>query len=128
MRSRNGHLAWHTAAAVLSKAFLELLLPYTPDVDVRTVPGVEMNGQATPAYAETALHIAARYGCHESCYFLLKNRASPTAVDSTGRTPLHEAASAGQLTCLRFLLRMGDDPRLSRAQVNAVDEDGWSAL
>jgi hypothetical protein len=89
LRCRKGTNAWHMAAGMLSKAFLELLLPFTPDVDVRTVPGVATDGRA---YARTALHAAAHYGSHECCYFLVKNRASPTAVDSRGMTPLHNAA------------------------------------
>lgn len=59
---------------------------------------------APPAYREGALHRAAQKGKVEKVRDLLALGARVDALDGAGRTPLHLAASAGQLGVMRELL------------------------
>jgi ankyrin repeat protein len=86
-------------------------------------------GEPTVSHSETALHFAAQYGSYENVRYLLKHGADRTAVESRGWTPLHSAALAGQLTCLRVLLGRLGYYKLLPAQVNAQSiNNGRSAL
>ena len=75
----------------------------------------------------TPLHLAMRRG-HEGCLPpLLGAGASPGATDARGRTPLHEAASAGQTAALAALAA-AVPPADMAAAVAVADGDGNTAL
>ena len=97
-------------------------------VDASNVCGTDANGQPTSFHNHTALHQAANSGSHACVSYLLENGALSMATNSHGSTPLHEAALHGRLTCLRVMLGVRDPPFYTPEQVNAVDEDGRTAL
>ena len=73
-----------------------------------------------PLSGDTALHVAASCwhsqssrsagaACVPSIRLLLSRRASVTAVDHYGRTPLHDASESSSLEATRLLLHAGAD-------------------
>ena len=60
------------------------------DVDVRTVPGVEANGQAVHVCNITPLHFACQTGLLQMCKVLLSRGVDRMARDSQQQTPLHQ--------------------------------------
>ena len=63
-----------------------------------------------PSQRRTALHIAARYGCHRAPLVLLDAGAQIDAVDRDGRTALHYAAALivfGEPAMCKLLLSRG---------------------
>jgi hypothetical protein len=81
-----------------------------------------LSNDASPRTGFTALHAAAGRGyldiviwCIESGY------AMPDLEDKEGETALHKAALNGHLPIVKYLLP-------AKADVNARDADGWTAL
>jgi GTPase SAR1 family protein len=73
----------------------------------------------------TCLHHVAKNGNSKLCLELLKNGASPLAINKVGRQPVHYAASEGHVTTLEMLLdHMG--PSAIREPV--ADENGMNIL
>ena len=105
-----------------------MLLPLVSDVDVRTVQGVYPDGQATPVFSSTALHLACQNGQHQMAKALLKRGADRMARDSLQMTPLSWAAEEGHLACAVLLIGQKGRYKLTPAEVNAVDSKGCSAL
>lgn len=81
-------------------AVVETLLGYGADVHVR-------GGRLR----ETPLHFAARVKDGDKCaLMLLKSGAGPNLTTDDGQTPVHVAASNGNLETLKLLLEDGGDP------------------
>jgi len=72
----------------------------------------------------TALDRACDQGHVGMVNLLVSRGADPVASESSGMTPLMMAANTGQLAVVRYLLRV----KAVRANVDAVDIDGWTAL
>uniref|UniRef100_A0A8C9S357 Espin like n=1 Tax=Scleropages formosus TaxID=113540 RepID=A0A8C9S357_SCLFO len=93
-RARNGATPAHDAAATGHLFVLQWLVEHgacsTQDRD---------NAGAT------ALHLAARFGCVEVTQWLLSVGAQAAAETDCGVLPAHFAASKGDLTCLKLLVR-----------------------
>ena len=118
-----GWNALHSSVATANEECFLLLLPHFPDVDVRTQPGASQGSERM-----TALHIACQRGQTEMAKALLRRGASPVAEDGARRTPVHTAAEFGQLSCLIALLGRPGKFKLTRAQVDAREADGGTAL
>jgi ankyrin repeat protein len=128
LNNRMGQSALHSAVLADSEACLELLLPLY-DVDVRTVPGVNIiSGEAMPTFNETALHLACQKGLLPMCKALLSRGADRMARDSDKWTPLHWAARNGHLSCVVMLVGRPGKVRMTPAEVDATDEKGAIAL
>jgi len=59
---------------------------------------------------------------------LLRRGALRTARDCQQRTPLHDAARAGHLSCVAMLLGKHGAYKLTPDEVNAADVGGWTPL
>jgi ankyrin repeat protein len=126
--NRGGNTALHVSVTGASEACFELLLPQY-DVDVRNVPGVDENGEATlPAFNRTALHLACHTGLLPMCKALLSRGADRMARDSEQRIPLHYAAFTGHLSCVVMLVGRPGKVRMTPAEVDAADVVGETAL
>ena len=126
--NRMGRAALHVAVTTASEACLEMLLPVC-DVDVRTVPGVDVrSGETVPTFSWTPLHLACQTGQLQICKALLGRGANRMARDSEQRIPLLYAAHAGHLSCVVMLVGRPDKIRMTPAEVGAADEDGCTAL
>lgn len=91
-------------------AVVETLLGYGAEVHVR---GGKLR--------ETPLHIAARVTDGDRCaLMLLKSGAGPNLATDDGQTPVHVAASHGNLTTLKLLLEDGGDP-MFKSKVRPVE-------
>ena len=121
-----GRNAFHAAVMTASTECFELLLPLM-DVDVRTVPGKDDVGRPVETSNGTALHIACEKGLQSFAKTLLKHDADRMARDNTLMTPLHWAAH-GNLTCVILLVGRPEKPKMSPAEVNAVDANNCTAL
>ena len=73
--SNQGMSAFHICMVTGNEACLELLMPLINDVDVRTLAGVQPDGQAVPLSNQTALHLACQYGQQQMAKALLKRGA-----------------------------------------------------
>ena len=74
-------------------------------------------------FGNTPLNLAARLDT-VACMELLLASASPgdiNAANRKGNTPLHEAASTGNLDAVRLLVK-------NKAQIDLPNRDGWTAL
>ena len=123
-----GRTAFHVCACTGDIECFELLLPLMSDVDVRTVPGVQPNGEPVPILNETPLHFACSLGHQAIAKALLRRGASRTARNSLQRTPLHEACQAGHLFLVALLVGKPGRYKLTPDEVNAADVDGWTPL
>eukprot|EP01125_Pyxidicula_operculata_P009844 TRINITY_DN3243_c0_g1_i1.p1 TRINITY_DN3243_c0_g1~~TRINITY_DN3243_c0_g1_i1.p1 ORF type:complete len:424 (-),score=56.97 TRINITY_DN3243_c0_g1_i1:37-1308(-) len=74
------------------------------------------------SYGETMLHNSAYYGHEELVIWLLQNGANPNSVGiHSGSTPLHSAASGGQIGICAILILYGSN-------VNATTSTGWTPI
>ena len=62
------------------------------------------------------------------CKALLGSGADRMALDSKLRTPLHYAAHNGHLSCVVMLVGRPGKIHMTPAEVDAADENGWTAL
>ncbi|KAG8328790.1 hypothetical protein J6590_101651, partial [Homalodisca vitripennis] len=100
MFDRDNYTPLHIAVESCKPAVVETLLGYGADVHVR-------GGKNK----ETPLHIAARVKDGEKCaLMLLKSGAGPNLTTDDKQTPVHVAASNGNLATLLLLLEDGGDP------------------
>ncbi|XP_066600669.1 serine/threonine-protein phosphatase 6 regulatory ankyrin repeat subunit B isoform X2 [Prorops nasuta] len=98
--TNDNYTALHIAVESAKPAVVETLLGYGAEVHVR---GGKMR--------ETPLHIAARVLDGDRCaLMLLKSGAGPNLTTDDGQTPVHVAASHGNLATLLLLLEDGGDP------------------
>ncbi|XP_043267430.1 serine/threonine-protein phosphatase 6 regulatory ankyrin repeat subunit A-like isoform X3 [Venturia canescens] len=98
--TNDNYTALHIAVESAKPAVVETLLGYGAEVHVR---GGKMR--------ETPLHIAARVPDGDRCaLMLLKSGAGPNLTTDDGQTPVHVAASHGNLATLLLLLEDGGDP------------------
>ncbi|XP_078036528.1 no mechanoreceptor potential C isoform X3 [Augochlora pura] len=98
--TNDNYTALHIAVENAKPAVVETLLGYGAEVHVR---GGKMR--------ETPLHIAARVPDGDRCaLMLLKSGAGPNLTTDDGQTPVHVAASHGNLATLLLLLENGGDP------------------
>ncbi|XP_050477994.1 serine/threonine-protein phosphatase 6 regulatory ankyrin repeat subunit A isoform X1 [Bombus huntii] len=98
--TNDNYTALHIAVENAKPAVVETLLGYGAEVHVR---GGKLR--------ETPLHIAARVPDGDRCaLMLLKSGAGPNLTTDDGQTPVHVAASHGNLTTLLLLLEDGGDP------------------
>ena len=124
-----GRTALHAAVNMANEACFELVLAKVSDVDVRTVPGVDgRTREAIPVFNKTALHMACERGLLTMCKALLSRGADRMARDSRQWTPLHLAAREGHLSCAVMLVGRPDKVRMTPAEVDAVTENGATAL
>lgn len=98
--TNDNYTALHIAVESAKPAVVETLLGYGAEVHVR---GGKLR--------ETPLHIAARVLDGDRCaLMLLKSGAGPNLTTDDGQTPVHVAASHGNLATLLLLLEDGGDP------------------
>ncbi|XP_020288603.1 ankyrin-1 isoform X5 [Pseudomyrmex gracilis] len=98
--TNDNYTALHIAVESAKPAVVETLLGYGAEVHVR---GGKLR--------ETPLHIAARVPDGDRCaLMLLKSGAGPNLTTDDGQTPVHVAASHGNLATLLLLLDDGGDP------------------
>ncbi|XP_014603772.1 PREDICTED: serine/threonine-protein phosphatase 6 regulatory ankyrin repeat subunit A [Polistes canadensis] len=98
--TNDNYTALHIAVESAKPAVVETLLGYGAEVHVR---GGKLR--------ETPLHIAARVPDGDRCaLMLLKSGAGPNLTTDDGQTPVHVAASHGNLATLLLLLEDGGDP------------------
>ncbi|XP_012062616.1 PREDICTED: serine/threonine-protein phosphatase 6 regulatory ankyrin repeat subunit A [Atta cephalotes] len=98
--TNDNYTALHIAVESAKPAVVETLLGYGAEVHVR---GGKLR--------ETPLHIAARVPDGDRCaLMLLKSGAGPNLTTDDGQTPVHVAASHGNLVTLLLLLDDGGDP------------------
>ena len=124
--NRYGYTAFHVAVLNGNEACFELLLPVM-DVDVRTQPGVDVNGMPFDKNS-TALHIACETGQLTMCKALLQRGADRNARSRELRTPLHLAAHGGHVSCVLQLVGRPGRVRMTPAEVDAADVHGRTAL
>jgi ankyrin repeat protein len=123
-----GRNAFHLAIANSSEACFELLLPRIDDVDVRTGPDKSTSGPVLFAHNMTPLHMSCQFGRASMCKALLSRGADKMARDSRQRTPLQYATFGGNLSCVLLLVGRPGKVRMRLDEVNAVTEEGWTAL
>jgi ankyrin repeat protein len=123
-----GGKAFHECAAAGDSECFELLLPLMSDVDVRTVPCVQPNGEPEPIFNQTPLLFACSYGHQAIAKALLRRGASRTAVCSMQRTPLHYACQPGHLFLAALLVGRPGRYKLTPDEVNAADVNGCTPL
>jgi ankyrin repeat protein len=123
-----GRTAFHVCAAAGDIECFELLLPLMSDVDVRSVPGVQPNGQQEPIFNCTPLHLACSLGHQAIAKALLRGGASRTARNSLQRTPLHEACLHGHLFLVALLVGRPGRYKLTPDEMNATDVNGFTSL
>lgn len=82
-------------------------------LDAKTNPSISQNGNITP------LHVVAHV---DLCVLLIFAGANVMAVDSTGRTPLHNAARRGDMALCRMLLENKANP-LYRCHTHRLPEE-----
>ncbi|XP_046610474.1 serine/threonine-protein phosphatase 6 regulatory ankyrin repeat subunit B isoform X1 [Neodiprion virginianus] len=98
--TNDNYTALHIAVESAKPSVVETLLGYGAEVHVR---GGKMR--------ETPLHIAARVLDGDRCaLMLLKSGAGPNLTTDDGQTPVHVAASHGNLATMLLLLEDGGDP------------------
>lgn len=98
--TNDNYTALHIAVENAKPAVVETLLGYGAEVHVQ---GGKLR--------ETPLHIAARVADGDRCaLMLLKSGAGPNLTTDDGQTPVHVAASHGNLATLLLLLEDGGDP------------------
>jgi len=126
--SKQGFNAFHASVMTASYDCFKLLLPRVTDLDVRTGPNLTAEAAEAMPSGMTAAHIACGKGQHKMLEKLLRRGASRTARDSGQRTPLHNAALAGQLSCIVQLIGHPEAYKMAPADINAVDVDGYTSL
>jgi len=120
--------AFHACICTGNLECFELLLPLISDVDVRTVAGVMADGSPVPFFNRTPLDEACSFEQERMVRALLDRGALRTARDNLQRTPLHYASLAGHLGCVRQLLGKPGAYKLTPAEVNAADVNGFTPL
>ncbi|KAK2586051.1 hypothetical protein KPH14_012048 [Odynerus spinipes] len=111
--TNDNYTALHIAVESAKPAVVETLLGYGAEVHVR---GGKLR--------ETPLHIAARVPDGDRCaLMLLKSGAGPNLTTDDGQTPVHVAASHGNLTTLLLLLDDGGDPMFKSKQTHLMALD-----
>jgi len=109
-KDRFGLTPLHIAAVVGQSAIAELLIANRADVNARDRDG------------QTPLHWAANRGNEEVAeLLLLSHHADIDVKRNDGETPLELAVRANRKDIAALLLA-------NRADVNAMDRDGWTAL
>lgn len=100
VRNKSGRTALHEAAAKgLNQHIIEL---YSHGADMKT----------RDADGGSALHIACRSNHPETCETLMKhcNAKPQDRFCGSGKVPLHDAAAAGHVKCIKVLLAQGAAP------------------
>ncbi|KAJ3502913.1 hypothetical protein NMY22_g18429 [Coprinellus aureogranulatus] len=77
---------------------------------------------------QQATHAAAFWGLHRTLQILIDEGANPQAQDSDGWTPLHWAASNGQVEAVGTLLRVSTPIEADAGDQRGVTPIGWAAL
>ena len=126
--NREGRTAFHLCALMANEECFDLILPLMSDVDLRTLPGTGVNGQAMDPVDKTVLHHSCIRGQQQMARALLKRGANRMARDSLQRTPLHDASLEGHLSCCVLLVGQPGRRKMSPAEVDAADVNGFTAL
>ena len=119
-KATQGMNALHMCAANGDAACLALLLPHLRDLDARTTPQPGVRGGGS-----TALQLACSKGQHAIAAALLDRGASRIVENSFA---LHAAVDSGYLACVILLVGLPGKLKMSVAEVNARDEQGFTAL
>ena len=128
LTTRQGLRVIHICVMHGSEECFELLLPHVSDVDVRTLFGVNANGQVSPSYNATPLHLACERGRQQMAKALLKRGANRMVRESLQRTPLFTASLGGHLSCVVLLVGQPGRSKMTPDEVNTVTEKGFMAL
>jgi len=127
--NKKGMNALHISVTVGNWECFSMLVKRVGDLDSRTVQGIHPeSGEPGHSFGSTALHFACFKGQHDMAAVLLHRGALRMARNSLGRSPAHDAAQYGHLSCLVLLLVLPGDYKITPAEVNAAAEDGWTAL
>jgi hypothetical protein len=90
---------------------------------------VEPNGQPVSfTTSRTALHLACHNGLFDLAKALIKRGASRVARDSGQNLPLHFASREGHLACVVELIGRAGHPKMTPAEIDAVNDQGWTSL
>ncbi len=112
--TRAGATALHLAARQNYREVLERL----------ATTGLMDWGNKKDKTGATALHYAALFSQVESMQILCRSYAAkPSIADNQGNTPLHVAASRGEIKACEFLLSL-----VPQVDINAVNQEGNTAL
>ncbi|TGJ86249.1 hypothetical protein E0Z10_g2525 [Xylaria hypoxylon] len=141
-RSLDGISTLHVAVKTGQAEIVDELFKASHDVDV--------NGLAK--YGETPLHYALHLPNDALVTKVLEHHAEVNAIDEKGNTPLYNAAWMGRIDTVKCLLNANADPNIRtkrswaplhagadsapileellscRAEIDYVDNSGWSAL
>ena len=128
LTTQAGMSAFHVCVVTASDECFELLLPHMPDVDVRTLQGIDGDGHTNSIFNQSALHLACHLGRQQMAKALLKRGADRMAKDSSQLTPLHSAAYSGHLSCVTLLIEQPGRRKMTPAEVDLVAMNGWTAL
>ncbi|OQU98905.1 Ankyrin repeat-containing protein [Cladophialophora immunda] len=143
--AENGKTPLHEASSRGHLALVQLLLEHRADPNARdpmweSTPlhdaaragtaavallhryGADLNAQLR-INRDTPLHLAVREGHEEVVYFLLENNANPVPTNKSGCRPVHDAARAGNIGLVGWLLER--DPK---RETDPRDNRGWTPL
>ena len=126
--SRQGTNVFHFCVNTANAECFDVLLPLVSDVDVRTLQGVDGHGQATTFFGQSALMLACQKGQQQMAKALLKRGADRMARDSLQRTSCHYSSANGHLSCLTLLIGQPGRRKMTPAEVDAADVNGWTAI
>ena len=122
-----GTNAFHMCLSYGNEEVFKLFLPYVADLDAWTLTGTRSEGSTTP-FNRPPLHVACTFGQHLIVKTLVRRGASRTALNEQNESALFYAAVRGYLSCAAILLGQPGAFKMSPAEVNLVNQVGWTAL
>lgn len=144
-RDASGKTALHIALDDRNLGLLETLMPFSPDLDLKSPDGnvplhstvttgweqgtrlllcYDLDINATDADGNTALHLACSAGYRDVAKLLLESGANVHIRDSNGRTPLQLAVSSHTRRLPELLLQYGANIDDVRRRTESVNDDG----